>query len=325
MVLEAIYEQDFHDCSYGFRPGRSAHQALGKFRDEIMQMNGGWVLEGDITSFFDSVGRAELRQILQKRIGDGVILRLIGKWLNAGVMEDGNVHYPERGTPQGGVISPILANIFLHEVLDTWFEREVKPRLKGPAHLVRYADDFVIVFKVEADARRVLDVLAKRFGKYGLQLHPEKTRLTPFQRPPKQGRPKTGGGTDTFDLLGFTHYWARSLKGYWVVKQKTAAGRFSRTMRSINVWCRLNRHSPIADQQQTLNAKLRGHYGYYGITGNIEALSRLQYAMVYRWWKWLSRRSYAGRLSWKEMAAILKRFPLARPRIMRPAHALANL
>jgi group II intron reverse transcriptase/maturase len=220
MVLEAIYEQDFLDCSYGFRPRRSAHQALEALRDELMAMGGGWVLEIDIRKFFDTLDHEHLREILRRRVLDGVLLRLIGKWLNAGVLEDGSITYPDLGSPQGGVISPILANIYLHEVLDTWFVREVQPRLSGRAHLVRFADDAVLVFANEQDARKVMDVLPKRFGKYGLTLHPEKTRLVEFRRPklwPPSGG--SGSGPGTFDFLGFTHFWCKSRTGKWVVKQ----------------------------------------------------------------------------------------------------------
>ena len=183
MLLEAVYEQDFQPCSYGFRPGRSAHQALGALRDEAMRIGGGWVLEVDIRKFFDTLDHSHLRSILHHRVRDGVILRLIGKWLNAGVQQAGRLLYLEEGTPQGGVISPLLANIYLHEVLDVWFARDVVPKLRGKATLVRYADDFVLLFQTEEDARRVWDILPKRFGKYGLTLHPEKTRLVEFRRP----------------------------------------------------------------------------------------------------------------------------------------------
>ena len=240
MLLEAVYEQDFLDCSYGFRPGRSAHQALGHVRDTLMELGGGWVLEVDIRTYFDSLDRKQLQTMLRQRIGDGVVQRLVGKWLNAGVMEQGELKYPKSGTPQGGVISPILANIYLHTVLDTWFEVEVKPRLRGRAELVRFADDFVIVFQREDDARRVLDVLPKRFGKYGLQLHPDKTRLVPFERPSKSeddDGTTRGSGRGTFDLLGFTLYWARSKRGYWVIQLKTARDRLTRTLHRLSEWC----------------------------------------------------------------------------------------
>jgi group II intron reverse transcriptase/maturase len=184
MVLETIYEQIFLACSYGFRPGRSAHQALEDLWRQTTTMRGGWILDVDVRKFFDTIDRAHLRALLKRRVRDGVLLRLIGKWLNAGVLEEGNLTFPEAGTPQGGVISPLLANIFLHYVLDEWFEQEVRPRLKGHAFLIRYADDFVMGFALEEDARRVLEVLPKRFEKYGLTVHPQKTRLVPFERPP---------------------------------------------------------------------------------------------------------------------------------------------
>ena len=177
MVLEPIYEQDFLDCSYGYRPGRSAHQALEGFWQQMMKMGGGWVVEVDIKSFFDTLGHQHLQQLIRGRVRDGVLLRLIGKWLNAGVEEAGSVSYPEAGTPQGGVSSPLLSNIYLHEVLDKWVETEVKPRLKGQAFVVRFADDFVMGFSSEEDARRVMDVLPRRFGKYGLTLHPIRGHL----------------------------------------------------------------------------------------------------------------------------------------------------
>ena len=314
MVLEAIYETEFVDGSYGFRPGRSAHQAVQSLWTQTMRMGGGWVIDADIKGFFDTLEHAHLTTMLRRRVQDGVLTRLIGKWLNAGVMEDGELTHPEKGTPQGGVISPLLANIYLHEVLDVWFEQEVRPRLRGAAFLVRYADDFVIVCAFEDDARRVLDVLPKRFGKYGLALHPEKTRLVPFVRP----RPRGGGdgedGPGTFDLLGFTHHWARSRKGAWVVKRKTAKSRFTRAVRSIAVWCRFNRHRPVAEQHRILGQKLRGHCGYYGTTGNAEALARFSYELVKAWWKWLNRRSQRASMTWEVFLAMLKRRPLPPPR-----------
>jgi group II intron reverse transcriptase/maturase len=312
MVLEAVYEQDFLPCSYGFRPGRSAHQALDALWQQTMGMGGGWVVEVDIRKFFDTLDHAHLRDLLRQRIRDGVLLRLIGKWLHAGVLEGGQVTSASAGTPQGGVISPLLANIYLHYVLDVWFEQEVKPRLRGRAFLIRYADDFVIGFACEEDARRVLDVLPKRFGKYGLTLHPEKTRLVAFRPPPPSSGP--GPGVDpppgTFDLLGFTHYWGRSRAGRWVVKRRTAAGRLRRAIRTVAAWCRLNRHRPIPEQHRTLSQKLRGHFAYYGITGNGEALRRFRDGVQRAWQQWLGRRSWAGSLSWDSFTAMLRRFPL---------------
>ena len=320
MLLEPIYEQDFLDCSYGFRPGRSAHDALKSFRDQTMncQPRGGWVYEVDIRKFFDNLDHRHLRQFLQLRVRDGVLLRLIGKWLKAGVMEDGSISYPKSGSPQGGVVSPIISNVFLHYVLDLWFEHEVKPRLRRPAHLIRYADDFVIGFRDHRDAQRVMDVVPKRFGRYGLTVHPTKTKLVPLRPPSSTGRKDSRGERPgSFDLLGFTHYWARSLKGYWVVKLKTAPDRFSRAVRSIDTWCRDHRHWSIKEQQQKLNEKLRGHYAYYGVTGNSEALSRFRWEVDRRWRKWLNRRNRERSMTWNVFRHLLQRYPLAPVRTSR--------
>ena len=303
MALEAIYEQDFLNCSYGFRPGRSAHQALSSFRTQMMEMNGGWVIEVDIRKFFDTLDHRHLQQIVRQRVRDGVLLRLIGKWLNAGVVDEGKLSFPEAGTPQGGVISPLLANIYLHEVLDVWFECVVKPRLSGRAFLVRYADDFLIGFSDELDARRVMTVLPKRFGKYGLTLHPAKTRLLRFLPPWR------GGESESFDLLGFTHIWAKSRKGNWVIKQRTAKERFRRALRAIADWCRKHRHQPLKEQCAKLSAKLRGHFGYFGITGNSEALQRFHMSVQRIWQKWLARRSAKG-MTWERFNALLLLYPL---------------
>jgi len=318
MVLEPIYEQDFLDCSFGFRPGRSAHDALRRLWGEAMEMHGGWILEIDIRKFFDTLVHAHIREILRRRVRDGVLLRLIGKWLNAGVLEDGSVSYPEAGSPQGGVISPLLANIYLHEVLDAWFADEVQPRLKGRGFLIRYADDAVFVFSREEDARRVLEVLPKRFGKYGLTLHPDKTRLVPFQRPPKYPTPKGSSGPTpappgSFDFLGFTHVWARSLKGNWVIRRRTAKDRFARSLHRVWEWCRTHRHLPIAEQWRALVQKLRGHYGYYGIKSNSWSLERFRDLVLRAWKRWLSRRSQLGVINWKDMLQLLERFPLPGP------------
>ena len=272
MLLEPIYEQDFLDCSYGFRPRRSAHQAVQAVWQATMDRRGGWVLEIDIRKFFDRLVHKHLREILCQRVRDGVVLRLIGKWLHAGVLEEGQVTYPETGSPQGGVISPMLANVYLHEVLDTWFEQAVQPRMRGRARLIRYADDAVMVFEREDDARRVLEVLPKRFEKYGLTLHPDKTRLIRFQAPIGKGRDKDGSGPGTFDFLGFTHFWAKSWKSGWVVKRKTAKDRFTRALRALSMWCRKHRHLRLGVQWQTLCQKLRGHYAYYGIIGNTRSI-----------------------------------------------------
>lgn len=315
MVLEAVYEQDFLGCSYGFRPGRNAHQALARLQQELMRGQESWVLEIDIEKFFDSLDHGQLRRFLDQRVRDGVLRRAIDKWLKAGVMEGEEYIRPEEGTPQGGVISPLLANIFLHDVLDKWFLQEVKPRLRGAACLIRYADDAVMVFTEERDARRVLEVLPLRFAKYGLRLHPEKTRLIRFRRPGKGG-PEDGGGPSaigTFDFLGFTHYWGKTKGGKWMVKRKTGRDRLRRALRQIYDWCRRNRHESVREQHRGLERKLRGHYQYYAIPGNRRALFCLRTAVARMWRKWLDRRSQRRRMFWDRFQLLLKRYPLPAP------------
>jgi RNA-directed DNA polymerase len=278
-------------------------------------MKGGWVLEVDIKGFFDSLDHGHLRGFLDQRVRDGVLRRAIDKWLKAGVMEGGLLTHPDTGTPQGGVVSPLLANVYLHEVLDRWFETQVRPRLAGRAVLIRYA---------EADARRVLEVLPKRFGKYGLTLHPEKTRLVRFRRPSSPDGGKRDARPGTFDLLGFTHYWGRSLRGYMVLKRQTAKGRIHRALKQVAQWCRVNRHQSIVEQQRSLNLKLRGHYSYYGITGNFRALARFQWGVQSAWGKWLNRRSQKSGMTWARFCALLKRYPLAPPRVVHSVYRAAN-
>lgn len=318
MVLEAVYEQDFLDCSYGFRPKRSAHQALEALQHQAVVMAGGWIVEIDIRKFFDRLDHGHLREILRRRVHDGVLLRLIGKWLNAGVLEDGGITYPDAGSPQGGVISPLLANIFLHEVLDVWFDREVKPRLAGKAALFRYADDAVFLCATETDAQRVLEVLPKRFGKYGLELHPDKTRLVNFRRPDRFAPTGADAGPGTFDLLGFTHHWGKARSGKWIVKRRTAKDRFRRALKRVAEWCREHRHDEVRAQQQALGQKLRGHFQYYGITGNFKAIARFCHEVKEVWRKWLDRRSQHASMPWERMHKLLERYPLPKPRILRP-------
>jgi group II intron reverse transcriptase/maturase len=313
MVLEPVYEQMFLPCSYGFRPQRDAHQCLEELRDAIRKMAGGWVVEIDIRKFFESIPHSLLMEVLRQKVRDGVILRLVGKWLNAGVMEDGEVTYAEAGTPQGGVISPLLANIYLHEVLDTWFEGEVVPRLHGKARLFRYADDAVMLFEKEEEARKVLEVLAKRFEKYGLALHPEKTRLVKFRRPDRPGGGPPGS-SGTFDFLGFTHHWAQMPNGHWVVLKRTMRSRYRRALKAVSNWLKKNRHQALAKQQQGLASKLRGHYRYYGIRGNTTHAWRFRHEVIRAWKRWLERRSdKASRGGWKKMRQILERFRLPEP------------
>jgi len=316
MVLEQVYEQDFLDCSYGFRPGRSQHQALEAVRNQIMDLGCTVVIELDIRKFFDSVDRRHMREILRKRVGDGVLLRLIGKWLHAGVQHEGTLSYPDAGTPQGGVISPLLANVFLHEVLDMWFVQMAQPVLKGRSFLVRFADDAVLGFSNEEDARRVLATLPKRFGKYGLTLHPKKTRTISFRRPRRDAGKGSSNGTPTkssFDFLGFTHHWGRSRRGNWVVKQKTAKERLRRALQRVDAWCRQARHWKIREQHRALHRKIAGHYEYYGITGNWRALSRFREAVAKIWFKWLARRSQKRHVNWAWFQRLQERYRLPRP------------
>lgn len=317
MVLEAVYEQDFLNCSYGFRPGRSAQNALDDLQNQLFKMGGGWILEVDFRKYFDTLDHGRLREVLTQRVTDGVLLRLIGKWLNAGVMEDGEIHYPSAGTPQGGVVSPILANLFLHEVLDLWFEREVKPRLTGTARLFRYADDAVLVFANETEARRVLEALSKRCEKYGLTLHPSKTRLLDFRKP-KSTSSHGDDGPGTFDLLGFTHFWAQNKAKKWIPMRKTARDRFRRGVREIRGWCMKHLHDPAPTQRHVLSQKINGHYAYYGISFNSPALARFLYAVIMAWWQALRRRSQR-KMPWEKMRALLQTYPLPQPRIVRPS------
>jgi len=316
MLLEAIYEQDFDPHSYGFRPGRSAHQALEELQRRPTYWERCWVIEADIQSFFDTIDHAKLRSILDQRVRDGVIRTLIDRWLNAGVLEDGRVTRPNDGTPQGGVISPLLANIFLHEVLDRWVVRDVRPRLKGQVRCIRYADDFVLLLGREDDARRVMTVLYKRFERFELKLHPEKTRILSFDSP--------GVGTEraqrarSFDFLGFTHYWARSRKGRWVVKQRTAKNRFTRGLKAVKERCRRLRHHRLRDQHEVLCRMLRGHFNYYGITGNGDALRSFCHEAERIWGRSLARRN-SRRFAWQRFKLLLDRFRLPKPR---PIHSV---
>ncbi len=312
-VLEAIYEQDFLDCSYGFRPGRRAHDALRTLDRVVHRGEVSWILEADIQSFFDSVDRTALSKMLQARVADGSLLRLIGKCLHVGVLDGTEFTRPETGTAQGSVLSPLLGNVYLHVALDQWFETEVKPRLRGKATLIRYCDDFIITFEQEEDARRVMAVLGKRLGRFGLTLHPDKTRLLPFRRP--SARQQDGKGPGTFDFLGFTLYWARARTGRWGMWCKTRRGSLRRAVQSVAEWCRRHRHLPLEVQHAALCRRLRGHFNYFGVNGNSRSLQLLLAETKKAWHKWLKRRSQKNRLTWDRFTALLERFPLPRPRI----------
>jgi RNA-directed DNA polymerase len=319
-VLEEVYEPEFLDCSYGFRPGRGAHDALEVIWKTTMSFGGGWVIDADIESFFDRLDHGRLREFLDKRVRDGVIRRAIDKWLKAGVMENGQLSYPEAGSPQGGVVSPILSNIYLHEVLDLWFVQEVRPRLRGRAELVRYADDFVILCELRTDAERVMEVLPKRLGKYGLTLHPDKTRIIRFERPREDDPDEPPHGESrSFDFLGLTHHWGKSKKGKPTVQRRTMNSRLARALKRVGQWCRFQRHEPMKVQHKMLLAKLHGHYSYYGITGNMRALRKM-YAGTRRLWRyWLNRRGGKRQLTIELYERLLVNWPLPLARIVHSA------
>lgn len=317
MLLEPIYEQDFVEGSYGFRPGRSAHQALQAVRRAVTEKGVRWVLDVDVRKYFASIPHARLRELLARRVSDGVVRRMIDKWLSAGVLEQGALHYPEAGTPEGGVISPLLANIYLHYVVDEWYDEQVRPRLRGPGALVRYCDDFVMLLRHEDDARRVLEVLGRRLEKYGLQLHPDKTQVVDFRfEPPPDDTDADGGLPTSFNFLGFTHVWGRSRWGRPVVRQYTAKDRLARSLQAVRERCSRMRHWPLRDQQSRLGSMLRGHFAYYGITGNMERVTAFHHAACRLWRKWLNRRSRQPSLSWERFQRLLRRYPLPPPRIV---------
>jgi len=317
-LLNPIFEQDFLDCSYGFRPGRSAHDALDEVGRVICLRPTAYVLELDIRGYFDSIVRQQLMEMVEGRISDASILRLIGKWINVGVVDDGRLLERETGTGQGQIISPLLANLYLHHVLDRWFEDEVKPRLKGFAAEIRYADDAILCFANREDAQRVFDVLPKRFAKYGLTLHPEKTRLLAFGRRAYRQAQRTQTKPATFDFLGFTHLMATSRRGRFVVHVRTMKKRLKRGLKAIADWCRAHCHAPLDHQQQILNAKLRGHFQYYGRPSNYRSLAKFVQEVRRIWRTWLSRRTRGRSLSWPRFVKLLARYPLLRPRITRP-------
>jgi len=316
LLLEPIYEQDFKPCSFGFRPGRSAHSALRHLRSFIMENGARWVLDLDIRKYFDTIDHRRLREFLDQRVVDGVVRRMIDKWLAAGVLEEQQWQRTERGTPQGGVISPLLANIYLHVVLDDWFAETVLPRLKRRAGLVRYADDAVLAFEDFLDGQRVRAVLGKRLERFGLSLHPEKTRMIDFrfQRPTSGRHPATQGTSFTF--LGFTHVWGRSRKGKPVIYQVTAKDRFARALGAIHAWCKQHRHQPVREQARHLGRMMQGHYAYYGITGNGRRIRWYAHQVERIWYYWLRRRTRAGTARAPSYRGLLDRYPLPPPRIM---------
>jgi group II intron reverse transcriptase/maturase len=312
-VLEAIYEQDFLSCSHGFRHGRSPHDALRAMDGMVFREGLVWILEADIQAFFDSLDRTRLKEMLQLRVADQSFMRLVGKCLHVGVLDGEEFSRPDEGTAQGSIISPILGNVYLHHVLDQWFEREVKPRLGGQARLIRYADDFVAGLESREDAEWVLAMLHQRMAEYGLKLHPEKTRLTDFRSPGQQplGSPRPA----TFDFLGFTVYWRRTRGGGWAMALKTRKARLQRALQAIGAFCRRHRHDALKEQQATLKRRLTGHFNYFGVNGNLRSLKRLVHFVERQWHKWLNRRSQRRCLTWERFQHLLEVFPLPRPTI----------
>ena len=313
-ILGAIYEQDFLDGSFGFRPNRSAHDALRELHRVARKGGANVIFEADVKSFFDKVHRRTMLEMLGERIADKSFMRLVGKCLNVGVLDGQVFTRPDEGTVQGSIISPMLGNIYLHNVLDKWFEEQVKPRLWGEATLIRYCDDFIICFERMDDAKRVERVLDKRFEKYHLSLHPEKTRLIDFRRPPLD---QTGGkGPGSFDFLGFTMYWRRNRKGLgWHLASKTRSARLSQTVQTIYDLCRRQRHEPIAVQHKALVSRIRGHFGYFGVNENQKCLKSLVYWSKRAWHKWLNRRSQRSRLNWKRFLDLYKDYPFPNPKV----------
>jgi RNA-directed DNA polymerase len=319
MLLEPIYEQDFLQHSYGFRPGKSPHDALEALRNATMLLGkSGCAIEGDISRYFDNINRNKLMEFLKRRISDGVILRLIRKWLNAGIMEAGSLYYEDKGTVQGGVISPLLSNVYLHYTLDKWLAEEIAPQFRAPVINIRFADDFVTVCPHPSIARKIHTAMIKRFQENDLILHPDKTKLTLFARPTVQPKVQRicGSWPGTIDFLGFTLFWGTSRQDKWIVRRKTSRVRLRRSIKKISEWCRTHRHLPIAAQQEILNQKLKGHYAYFGVTGNARSLQVFRDKVQRIWRKWLSRRSQKARMNWDTFSRLLKRYPLAPVRVV---------
>jgi RNA-directed DNA polymerase len=312
-VLQVVYEPVFSDVSFGFRPRRGAHGALRTLNRALMREEANWVLEADIASFFDSIDRRVLMEMLRARVADTSLLRLVGKCLHVGILDGEEYSEPDEGTVQGSVLSPLLGNVYLHHVLDEWFERDVRPRLRGKACLVRYADDFVIGFQREDDAKRVMEVIGRRFERFGLTLHPDKTRLVPHQRPTSGA--SGGSGPAAFDFLGFTHYWRRSRSGRWVAGLKTRKTSFRRAFTAVADWCRRHRHWPVREQHVALKRRLVGHFNYFGVNGNVRRMAALVRWVTRAWRTWLNRRSQRARMSWKRFSNVLRVYPLPKPGI----------
>jgi len=306
-ILNLIYEQDFYDFSYGFRPTRKAHQALTQLRDQCMRRKMNWVLDADIQGCFDNFDHGIMRDLLSKRIKDKHIMRLINGWLKAGIIDGDSLHVNTKGTPQGNIISPLLCNVYLHYVLDEWLDKTIRPLLKGEIFVIRYADDFIIVFENEEDVHKVYNTVPKRMQKFGLTIHPEKSKLIKFE---------PTGDKPTFDFLGFTHYWTKSKRGNNLIKRRTTKKKLRQVSKNLTDTCQKHRHDKLKDQHKLFSAKLIGFYQYYGIRGNFHALYRMYRMAVFLWFKWLNRRSQRKSYTWKGYSELLKHFSLPRPRII---------
>jgi group II intron reverse transcriptase/maturase len=313
MMLEASFEPEFHRFSQGFRKGHSQHQALHELREQCRTLHIAWRVDAEVRGFFDNLDWGHLREFIQQRVRDGGRLRLRGKWLHAGVLESGALRYPDKGTPQGGVLSPMVSKVFLHRVLDAWCVKDVQPRMKGQCLRTRFADDCIIGCALEADARRVMDVLPKRFARFRRTMHPEKTASIAFKPPPS--REPSARGTGSFDFLGLTHSWAKTRRGSWVIKRKTVGKRLRRFMRAIWTWCRDNRHAPLQEQYPTLCLKRRGSDQYYGIRGNVKMREVVCEHPERAWRYWLSSRSHTGHIRWQKFGdSVHRKLPLPKPR-----------
>ena len=307
-ILNQIYEQDFYNFSYGFRPSRSAHHALSYLRDQCMRYKMKWVLDADIQGCFDNFDHGILRELLSQRIKDKNIMLLINQWLGVGIVDGESMHRNRQGTPQGNVVSPLLCNIYLHYVLDEWMDKTVRPLLKGECFIVRYADDFVIGFEYGEDARRVMQTLPKRMAKYSLRIHPEKSKLMKFV--PGEKKPPT------MDFLGFTHYWTKSRKGNNIIKRRTSKKGIHKAIRKIQDSCKYNRHERLKEQYELLSSKLRGLYQYYGIRGNFISIRTIYQEAIHIWLYWLNRRSQHNSYTWAGYQELLKHFILPKPKIV---------
>lgn len=309
LILRTIYEEDFLPCSYGYRPRIGARDAVKALKDELQFGRYRYVVEADIKGFFDNIDHAWMIRMLEQRIDDRRFLRLIKKWLRAGILEeDGKVLHPVTGTPQGGIVSPVLANVYLHYALDLWFEKVVKTQCRGMAYLCRYADDFVAAFEYKEDADRFYRLLSERLGKFKLELSAEKTRVVGFSRfPESEG--------NSFDFLGFEFRWGDSRKGKRVVKLRTSRKKFQQSLRNFTAWCRALRSTGIRQLLKTLNAKLRGYYNYYGVIGNYESLHKYFRQVMRLLRKWLNRRSQKRSYNSKTFWALMNRHRIAQPRI----------